>query len=95
MGAEQQALDTLTYTIDEMEYIAQQNPEREDIRACIEEIKEKVKADESTHWAIINYWGEHFDGITASDDDEAGDEDKDDEDEPDDDEAGDEDKDDD
>ena len=71
MGAEQQALDTLTYTLDEMEYLAQQNPDREDIKNCIEEIKTKIKADEAVHWTIANRWSEHFDGIqTDSEDDE-------------------------
>ena len=73
MGAEQQALDTLNYTLDEMEYLARENPDRDDIRACIEEIKEKVKADESDHWARCNKWAEHFDGIAPAekDDDES------------------------
>lgn len=69
MSAEQQALDTLCYALDEMEYIAQQNPAREDIKACIEEIKTKVKAEESKHWVRLNHWGEHFDGITVDSDD--------------------------
>lgn len=75
MGAEQQALDTLTYTLDEMEYLAEQNPDRDDIKACIDEIKQKVKADESEHWAICNRWGEHFDGIDTSSDDASSDND--------------------
>lgn len=69
MGAEQQALDTLGYSLDEMNYIAEQNPAREDIKSCIEEIKLKVKADESKHWVICNHWGEHFDGIAPKTDD--------------------------
>jgi hypothetical protein len=69
MGAEQQALDTLTYALDEMEYQAEQHPDRDDIRNCIEEIKNKIKADEAEHWAIANRWGEHFDGIAPDESD--------------------------
>lgn len=68
MSAEQQALDALSYALEEMEYLAQQHPDREDIRACIEEIKSKIKADEAKHWAICNHWGEHFDGIAPHED---------------------------
>ena len=69
MGATQNMLDTLTYTLDEMEYLAQQNPGREDVTACIEEVKTKIKAKESESWVICNRWSEHFDGITPTEDD--------------------------
>jgi hypothetical protein len=71
MGATQNMLDTLTYTLDEMEYLSQQNPGREDIESCIEEVKTKIKAQESSHWVSLNNWGEHFDGVNPEDEKES------------------------
>lgn len=63
MSTAQNALDAINYALEEMEYIAEQNPDREDIRACIEEIKKQNKGSESANWATANHWSEHFDGI--------------------------------
>ena len=65
MSTAQNALDAINYALEEMEYIAEQNPDREDIRACIEEIKKQNKGNESANWAAANHWSEHFDGIDA------------------------------
>lgn len=70
MSTAQSSLDAQQYAIEEMEYLFEQNPDREDIRACIEEIKAKNKANESENWATANHWGEHFDGIGSSDEEE-------------------------
>ncbi len=89
----QTSLNELTYTLDEMAYNAEQNPEREDIQACMQEIKEKIKSSVSEHWAILNKWAEHFDGISEADEEDSpedGDDLTDDEGESEDDEAGDE-----
>lgn len=59
------ARDSLEYILEEMEYIAEANPEREDIKACVDEIKTKCKAGESENWAAANKWSEHFDGIST------------------------------
>ena len=56
------------YTLDEMEQIAAEHPERDDIRACIDEIKNGNKAKASEAWVIANRWSEHFDGISGDDD---------------------------
>lgn len=65
MSAAQNALEAICYALEEMEYAAEANPDREDIRACIDEIKATNKANESANWAAANHWGEHFDGIGA------------------------------
>ena len=39
MASAQQALNDIGYALDEMECIAAEHPERDDIRACVEEIK--------------------------------------------------------
>jgi len=74
------ARDSLEYILEEMEYIAEANPEREDINACVDEIKTKCKASESENWAAANKWSEHFDGISTdssdADSDSDGDADK-------------------
>lgn len=73
MSTAQNALDAQNYVLEEMEYIADANPDREDIRACIDEIKKQNKASESVNWAAANHWSDHFDGV-AGKDDEASDE---------------------
>lgn len=65
MSVAQSALDSQQYIIEEMEFIAEQNPEREDVKACIAEVKAKNKASESENWTTANHWGEHFDGIST------------------------------
>lgn len=70
MSSEQSALDTQAYALEEMEYILDQNPDREDIKSCIDEIKKKVKADENEHWIICSRWGEHFDDVAGGEDDD-------------------------
>lgn len=70
MSCAQNALDTINYVLEEMELIAGQNPDREDIQACIDEIKAKNKASESQNWATANHWSEHFDGIDTGDGEE-------------------------
>ncbi len=71
MSSAQRALDDIGYTLDEMEQLAAERPEREDIRACIDEIKNGNKATTSEAWAIANRWSEHFDGISGDDKDAA------------------------
>ena len=72
MSTAQNALDAMNYALEEMEYIAEAFPEREDVRACIEEIKKQNKASESANWATANHWSEHFDGVAGgSEEDEA------------------------
>lgn len=66
MSSSQIARDQIEYILEEMEYIAEANPDREDVRACIEEIKSKNKASESVNWTVGNQWSEHFDGISAT-----------------------------
>lgn len=68
MASAQQALNDVGYALDEMECIAAEHPERDDIRACIDEIKNGNKAKASEAWAIANRWSEHFDGISVDDD---------------------------
>lgn len=67
MSSAQQALNDIGYALDEMEQIAAEHPERDDIRACIEEIKNGNKAKASEAWAIANRWSAHFDGISVDD----------------------------
>lgn len=69
-SAAQNALDAQNYALEEMEYILAQNPDREDVRACMDEIKAKNKANESANWETANHWAEHFDGISVSEDSE-------------------------
>lgn len=73
MSSAQQALNDVGYTLDEMEQIAAEHPEREDIRACIDEIKSGNKVKASEAWAIANHWSEHFDGIDGGEDDDCDD----------------------
>lgn len=70
MSCAQSALDTQQYILEEMEYLSEQNPDREDIKACVEEIKAQNKASESQNWATANSWGEHFDGISETEKEE-------------------------
>lgn len=76
MSTAQNALDAQNYVLDEMEYIAQGNPDREDIRACIDEIKKQNKASESANWAAANHWSDHFDGISGTEGEETEEDDK-------------------
>lgn len=68
MSAAQSALDTLQYVIEDAEFYAGQHPDREDIKACEDEIKTKCKTAISEVWAIANHWGEHFDSISVGKD---------------------------
>lgn len=49
--------------LDDMNNMAEQHPEREDIRACIDEVKTKNKKAITESWATANHWSEHFDGL--------------------------------
>lgn len=62
-SAAQSALDSMGYAIEDLEYIAEANPDREDIKACLAELKSTNKANENTNWVTANKWAEHFDGI--------------------------------
>ncbi len=64
MTIAQNARDSAEYILEEMEYVAEANPEREDVRACIDEVKAKIKSGEAENWATANHWSEHFDGIS-------------------------------
>ncbi|MDE6473605.1 MAG: hypothetical protein K2L70_00700 [Clostridia bacterium] len=61
--------------LDDMNNIAEQRTEREDIRACIEEIKTKNKKAITESWATANHWSEHFNGLGGEDADCAKEED--------------------
>lgn len=63
MSCAQRTLDELNYILDDMENIAAQSPERDDIRACIDEVKGKTKKAITEAWATANHWSEHFDGL--------------------------------
>ncbi len=69
MSVAQNARDSLEYILEEMEFIVEENPDREDIKACVDEIKTKCKSSESENWAATNKWSEHFDGISTDDSD--------------------------
>lgn len=69
MACSQSALDSINYLLDDMNSIAEQNFEREDIRACINEVKTKTKKALTESWAIANHWSEHFDGLGREDSD--------------------------
>ena len=56
MNTAQYALNDINSVIDEMEMIAENNPEREDIRACSDEIKAKNKKSATESWTIANHW---------------------------------------
>ncbi len=71
MGTSQSALDSVNYLLDDMNAIAEQNPEREDIRANISEVKSKIKKALTDCWAIANHWSEHFDGLDGGKTDSA------------------------
>ena len=43
---------------------ADDNPEREDIKACVAEIKAKSKKALAECWAAANHWSEHFEGLS-------------------------------
>ncbi|MCM1368277.1 MAG: hypothetical protein NC184_05675 [Roseburia sp.] len=76
MSCAQRTLDEIGYILDDLESIADQHPEREDIRACIDDIKGKAKKAATETWATANHWSEHFDGLGDSDTDEPKDEPK-------------------
>lgn len=63
MSCAQRALDEISYAVDDMENIAEQCPEREDIRSCIDDVKGKIKKATTEAWATANHWSEHFDGL--------------------------------
>ncbi len=63
MSGAQHALDELDYALDEMEAAAEGNPDREDIKACVAEVKAKSKKALAECWAAANHWSEHFDGL--------------------------------
>lgn len=64
MSCAQHALDELGYVLDEMEMAAENNPGREDIKACVDEVKTKTKKALTECWAAANHWSEHFDGLS-------------------------------
>lgn len=70
MSVAQTARDSAEYILEEMEYVAEANPEREDVRACIDEVKAKIKSGEAENWATANHWSEHFDGISDTEEDD-------------------------
>lgn len=63
MSCAQRALDEMNYLLDDMNNVSEQHPEREDIRACVDEIKTKNKKAITESWATANHWSEHFDGL--------------------------------
>ncbi len=63
MSGAQYTLDGIGYVLDEMEAYAEQYPDRDDIRACIDEIKSKNKKAVIECWTTANHWVEHFDGL--------------------------------
>ena len=67
MSCAQRALDEMNYLLDDMNNMAEQHPEREDIRACIDEVKTKNKKAITESWATANHWSEHFDGLGGED----------------------------
>ena len=64
MSVAASARESLEYVLEEMEYIAEANPEREDIKACVAEIKAKSKKALAECWAAANHWSEHFEGLS-------------------------------
>ena len=64
MSGAQHAIDELNYALDEMQMAADDNPEREDIKACVAEIKAKSKKALAECWAAANHWSEHFEGLS-------------------------------
>ena len=70
MSCAQRTLDEIGYNLDDLESIAEQHSERDDIRACIAEIKEKGKKAATEMWAAANHWSEHFDGLSGNEKDE-------------------------
>lgn len=69
-SAAQSALDSMIYAIEDLEYIAEANPDREDIQACLAELKSTNKANENVSWVTANKWAEHFDGINPATDED-------------------------
>ncbi len=76
MSCAQRTLDELGYILDDMERIADQCPGREDVRACIDEVKVKAKKAMTECWAAANHWSEHFDGLGGNEDTDSGEEDE-------------------
>lgn len=67
MSGAQHALDELGYALDEMQMAADENPDREDIKACVAEVKAKSKKALTECWAAANHWSEHFEGLNNGD----------------------------
>ena len=63
MSCAQRTLDEIGYTLDDLESLAEQHLDRDDILACIAEIKEKGKKAATELWTTANHWSEHFDGL--------------------------------
>lgn len=61
----QQSQDTITDILEELVWMLDSNPGREDISAFAEDIKKTIKADGSDHWKLADKWSSHFDGITV------------------------------
>lgn len=76
MSCAQRTLDELGYILDDMERIADQCPGREDVRACIDEVKVKANKAMTECWAAANHWSEHFDGLGGNEDTDSGEEDE-------------------
>ena len=71
MSCAQRTLDEIGYTLDDLESLAEQHLDRDDILACIAEIKEKGKKAATELWTTANHWSEHFDGLGGGDTDSA------------------------
>lgn len=71
MSIAQNAHEAIQDVITELEWALEDNQDREDIKALLDEVKH-CKAAESNNWIIANNWSEHFDGIgTEEESDEA------------------------
>lgn len=68
MSAAQHALDEVGYTLNEIENAVENNPDRDDIKACAAEVKEKTKKAFTECWLTANHWSDHFDGLGGSED---------------------------
>jgi hypothetical protein len=71
MESEQRAITEQSYALEELTRIAEAS-RRDDVLACIDEIKQKVTGDEITHWEIIKGWFTFFSGISTEADDPDG-----------------------
>lgn len=59
----QRALDDINFVISYIENIAEGCEGREDILACLSDIKSKIKASENQNWVTALHWCDHFDDI--------------------------------